>query len=57
LRDYLRDLQLGTGTVQDNRVEAETVEEREREGEVVELVGEDGAADPAISDTLTPGLT
>jgi hypothetical protein len=44
-----RDSQLGTATVEDDGVEAEAVQEREREREVVELVGEDGAADPAGS--------
>lgn len=39
-------LQLGTSAVQDNGVEAETVEERQRESKVLELVGEDGSANP-----------
>lgn len=42
----LEDLvQLRTGTVEDDRVETETVQERKRKGEVVELVGEDSTTD------------
>lgn len=39
--------QLRTGAVEDNGVETKTVQERERESEVVELVGENGTTDPA----------
>lgn len=42
-------VQLRASTVQDDRVESEPVQEGEREGEVVQLVGEDGTADPAGS--------
>ena len=41
-----RSLQLRTTTVQDDRVKTEAVQEGEREGEVVQLVGEDSAANP-----------
>lgn len=41
-----KNVQLRASAVQDDGEEAKPVEEREREGEVVELVREDGAANP-----------
>lgn len=38
--------QLGTGAVQDDGIKTETVQKRKGEREVIELVGEDGTADP-----------
>lgn len=41
--------QLRARAVEDNGVQAETVEERQRQGEIVELVGKNGTANPAKS--------
>jgi hypothetical protein len=40
------DEQLGSSSVKDDREQAESVEERERESEVLELVGQDSTSDP-----------
>lgn len=35
--------------MKDDRVETKVVEEREGQGEVIELVGENGTADPGVN--------
>ena len=50
-----QNLQLGTGTVQDDGVKAETVQEGEREREVVKLVGKDSTANPDSQCRRRPG--
>lgn len=40
-------LQLGPSTVKYNRVQAEPVQERKRECEIIELVGQDSTSNPA----------
>jgi hypothetical protein len=49
-------VQLGSSAVEDNRVQTQTVEERERQGEVVKLVGEDSATNPICKRLLRPYL-
>jgi hypothetical protein len=41
--------QLRARAVENNGVQAETIEERQRQGEIVELVGKDGTTNPAKS--------
>jgi hypothetical protein len=39
--------------VEDHRVKTQTVQEGEREGQVVQLVGKDGASDPGLISSVS----